>query len=65
MQTVYGYGYVGIINSIKTTNGDYLYMSSDTSCWTSAGSLDINGMGSCQNSDIFLNGNRFRSYQQC
>ena len=66
--TVFGYKYLGVVNSINKNNNDLLSLYSDSDC-TSANllqSIDLSGLGNaCQNDDVFINGNRFRSWKVC
>jgi len=53
--TIYGMKYQGVINSIKTTNGDSLLLYSDSSCTTSVATVDISALNGCQNNSVFVN----------
>jgi len=63
--SIYGMKFQGVINSIKTTNSGTLILYSDSSCATTVTTIDISGLGSCQNNNVFANGINFQSYKKC
>ena len=64
----YGANYNGPILSVKTgygSVGDYINLYSDSNCSTLKEQVVFGSDKTCQNYDIFVDGNRYNSYKVC